>query len=147
MIPSAAQSHAKILSNAGASASAGIQAIHGSLPLPQAPSWMGYWTFVTATILGLFVLYTAKQGTLPVWISFLGWGSGVANISQNSAAGTPAASIASTVGNFLLNGPGSGLFAGAGGAKTSVDPVAGSTAAAIAGSPTPLAGSSLGMGN
>jgi len=36
----------------------------------EPPSWAGYWTFVTATLILAFVLYLAKHGRLSVWLAF-----------------------------------------------------------------------------
>jgi uncharacterized integral membrane protein len=49
------------------------KAIHSQLPIPQPPQWSGYWTFVTALILFMFVLYVAQKGTLTTWLSFFAW--------------------------------------------------------------------------
>lgn len=54
---------------------AAVQAAHAELPLPQAPSWTGYWTFVTAAIIVMFILYLAQKGTLGIWLSFFSWSS------------------------------------------------------------------------
>jgi hypothetical protein len=75
----------------GKSASSGVQAAHGELPLPQAPSYVGYWTFVTATIILAFVLYLAQKNRLGVWLAFFSWSNPlpVGTTGQTSTAANP----------------------------------------------------------
>lgn len=57
------------------STSATVQGAHAALPVLPQPTeqWGGYWTFVTATIVVMFILYTAQKGTLSTWLSFFAW--------------------------------------------------------------------------
>jgi hypothetical protein len=91
-------------SNAGrvAAQTAGnaFRGAHQLSGLPQAPSWAGYWTFVTAAIIVMFVLFVAKKGTLSTWIGFLSWSTplplGTPTASGTSPATTSGASTGST---------------------------------------------------
>lgn len=61
------------LTRGGSAATGTISGAHRELPLPQAPAWAGYWTFVTGTIIVMFILFTAKKGSLQQWLQFLWW--------------------------------------------------------------------------
>ena len=79
-------------------ATATIQAAHRASGLPGAspPAWSGYWTFVTATIIIMFVLFVAKKGTLGTWIGFLSWSapkSLTAAPSDSAVSGTTGQSL------------------------------------------------------
>lgn len=50
-----------------------VKAVHSELPIPQPVEWAGYWTFVTATIIIMFLLFIAEKGTLSTWIGFFSW--------------------------------------------------------------------------
>lgn len=64
----------------------------------EAPSWADYWTFVTATIVVMFVLFLAKNGHLSTWIGYLGWSSPQAlGASPASEGATTAAAGAAAV--------------------------------------------------
>jgi len=47
--------------------------VHAATGAPTPPSYMGYWTFVTASIILMFILYTAQKGTLGIWLGFFSW--------------------------------------------------------------------------
>lgn len=76
----------------GRSASSAVQGAHSQLEvLPQASEqWGSYWTFVTATITVMFVLYLAQKGRLQVWLQFFMW----SNPSTPTVTGTTAAATA-----------------------------------------------------
>ena len=103
----------------GAATSRGVQAAHAAAGLPRPPSWAGYWTFVSATIIIMFILFTAKKGTLGKWIGFLSWTTpqtvGQATGDQSttnpqtsgSGASTPQ-NVVGTVGNAVGSMVGTG---------------------------------------
>jgi len=72
----------------GRSATSAAQTVHSQLEiLPQASSsWPGYWTFVTATIILMFILYTAQKGTLSTWIGFFAWSNPATPTAPNAAS-------------------------------------------------------------
>src|SRR5208283_351394 len=85
--------------NSGDEMSAGrVTAAAASLskgtPLPSAPAWAGYWTWTTAVVLIMFVLFVARKGTLQNWIAFFTWstppplGSGTGGSGSSGGAGT-----------------------------------------------------------
>lgn len=77
-----------------------VKAVHTAIGLPSAPSWAGYWNFVSATIILAFILYTAQKGTLHTWIGFFGWSTPQ---PVGSASATP--SNNQTAVQQLMNGP------------------------------------------
>lgn len=89
-----------------------IKAAHAASGLPSAPTWAGYWTFVTATIIILFVLYLAKNNRLGVWLGFFSWTSPAA-IGSTGATSTAATGAAGQTGlagsvNSAVNSTGVG---------------------------------------
>jgi hypothetical protein len=107
--PSAASRIGKAALSAGKVGSAGIQAAHSELPIPQAPAWAGYWTFVTAIVLFMFVIYTAQKGTLSAWIGFLGWSSPADIGSATGQTSTAANPVVGTVVRATPGQPGLNL--------------------------------------
>jgi len=81
-------------------ATAAVQAAHRAAGLPGAspPAWSGYWTFVTATIVVMFILFVARKGTLGKWISFLSWTSpqSLTAASGSNASGTGPSGVTSS---------------------------------------------------
>ena len=57
----------------GRAATSAIRGVHSELPLPQPPAYGGYWSFVSASLILLFVLYLAANNRLGVWIAFFSW--------------------------------------------------------------------------
>jgi hypothetical protein len=71
-----------------------VKGVHSELPIPQAPSWGGYWNWVSATVILAFVLYTAQKGTLGTWVSFFGWNPQPAPTTTSAASTTGQTSTA-----------------------------------------------------
>lgn len=109
-----------------------IEAIHRDVGLPTGPSWAGYWTFVTATIFLMFVLFLAKKGTLGTWIGFFSWSNPVALGSEAGGAttgatspapgsdpskGTPVGTVLGMPGVTTLSPGASGIVQGQGGTE------------------------------
>jgi hypothetical protein len=65
----------KVPQNWGRSVTQTTAAVHGEIGLPKQPSWAGYWTWVTACLIIMFLLYLAKHDRLSVWLAFLKWRS------------------------------------------------------------------------
>lgn len=98
-------------------ATAGAQAIHEATPLPMPPSWAGYWTFVSAAIIVMFVLYLAQKGTLSTWLGFFAWtspqnvGTTAAPVGSSSTANPGLLGGSNPTGALTLNpATGFGLF-------------------------------------
>lgn len=105
------------------------KAAHSAIGAPAAPSWGGYWNWVSATVILAFVLYTAQKGTLDTWVSFFGWNPQAAPTTASAAStATP-----STVVGQIMN--------------PANDPVAGPLTKALGALGFSLPGSSLGLGN
>jgi hypothetical protein len=58
--------------SAGRATTSIAKGVHSELPIPQAPSWGGYWNWVSAVVILAFVMYTAQKGTLSTWVGFFG---------------------------------------------------------------------------
>lgn len=57
----------------GRAATSAVRGVHSQLPLPQPPSYGGYWSFVSASMILLFILYLAANNRLGVWLAFFSW--------------------------------------------------------------------------
>jgi hypothetical protein len=94
---SVAKAGGRAASAVGKSATSAAQL---AVPLPT--NYGGYWIFVVATIMGLFVLYVAKKGTLATWISFFTY-QGVAPRGGSAGAGGTPGTVANVSQNALGN--------------------------------------------
>lgn len=86
---------------AGQVATAGAQAVTQTAGLPAAPSWAGYWTWVAAIVMLMFILYTAKKGTLATWFGFFTWQTPATPTVTNSQGATSLLSGATSIANGL----------------------------------------------
>jgi hypothetical protein len=111
------------------------QAATSAAGLPDAPAWAGYWTWVTAVILLMFVLYTAQKGTLSTWLGFFTWST-----QATPTATDPLTSLANGLNSIFTAAQNAGTATrnaiGLGGPATSTAPTPGATS-----SGTPTGGS------
>ena len=73
------------------SAGYAVRGAHTAIGLSAPPSWAGYWTFVTGSIIILFALYLAQHGRLTTWLQFFSWSNPATNTTATGAAATGAA--------------------------------------------------------
>lgn len=98
----------------GRAATSAVRGVHSQLPLPQPPSYGGYWSFVSASLILLFILYLAANNRLGVWLAFFSW-TAPQSIGTATNAGVPtqAAAAGAAVGSALTGGTGTGAALGA----------------------------------
>jgi hypothetical protein len=124
----------------GLDASGAARAGLDNAGVPAKPAWAGYWTWVAAVIIIMFVLYLAQKGRLGVWLAFFSWTS-PAQIATTGATSTSS----STTANSTAGSTGSNWLTQF---LTSNDPIADPVSKAISGSGSAsLPGSAVGLGN
>lgn len=117
-----------------------VKAAHAAIGAPSAPSWSGYWNWVSAVVILAFVLYTAQKGTLSTWLSFFWWNPQAAPTTTSAASSTGSA-VAGAFGGQTATGVVGQIL------NPSTDPVAGPLSKALGGLGFSLPGSAMGLGN
>jgi len=127
MPKSVADHVARAAVSAGRATTSIAKGVHSELPIPQAPSWGGYWNWVSATVIIAFIMYTAQKGTLPQWVTFFGWNpqpapTTASTTGQTSTAANPNVGTVVGAGNgqpgLNLNNPFAGIPGLGGGFQT-----------------------------
>jgi hypothetical protein len=85
-------------SKLGSAATSVAKGAHAAIGAPAAPSWGGYWNWVSATVIIAFMLYTAQKGTLNTWVSFFGWNPQAAPTTTSATATTSSTGAAGQTG-------------------------------------------------